>query len=71
MKKIVWGVVAAVAAIALAEEASLGWVFSGYFENISASTAEVSETVDASVRASAEAELNLNSEAPGIVIIFR
>ena len=71
MKKIVLGVAAAVAAVVLAEEVSLNWVFSGYFENISVSASDAEASVDASLQASAEAELDLDSSAPGMTLIIR
>lgn len=71
MKKIVLSVVAVVAAVVLAEEVSLGWVFSGYFENVSASESDAAASVDASLQASAEAEFDLDSSAPGMAIIVR
>lgn len=72
MKKIVLSAVAAVALAVFAEEVALGWVFTGYFENMSAAAAETTvPSVSATLQASSEAELDIDSGLPGFQIIVR
>ena len=71
MKKIALGALIVCAAVALAAEVSLEWVFSGYFETLAVSESDESTTVDASLQASDEAELDLDSGAPGGVLLIR
>lgn len=71
MKKIVLGALVACAAVVFAEEVTLEWVFSGYFETLSSSEYAGDASVDASLQVCAEAELDLDSSAPGMAIIVR
>lgn len=71
MKKVLFGAIAAVVLALVAEEVSLGWVFTGYFENVSASKVQVAETVDASISTTAEVELDISSFPCGTVLLFR
>lgn len=71
MKKVLFGVVAVVVLALFAEEVVLDWVFSGYFENIAVSQTEVGGTVDASLDATAEAELDISSFPCGTTLFFR
>ena len=71
MKKMILSAVAAVVLALVAEEVSLGWVFTGYFENVSASKVQVAETVDASISTTAEVELDISSFPCGTVLLFR
>ena len=71
MKKIVLGALIVCAAVVFAETVPLEWVFSGYFETLSASEYAGDASVDASLQVCAEAELDLDSSAPGAVFVFR
>ena len=71
MKKVLFGAIAAVVLALVAEEVSLGWLFTGYFENVSASEAQGRETVDASIFTTAEVELDISSFPCGTVLLFR
>ena len=73
MKKMFFGaiVAAALSLVAKAEEVSLGWVFMGYFENVGVFETQVTETVDASIAATAEAELDISSFPCGTMLFFR
>ena len=71
MKKIVLGALVACAAVVFAEEVTLGWVFTGYFETLAASEFDADASVNAAIQSSDEAELDLDSGAPGAAIIIR
>ena len=71
MKKIVLGALIVCAAVALAAEVSLEWVFSGYFETLAASEFDADASVNAAIQSSDEAEIDLDSGAPGAAIIIR
>ena len=71
MKKIVLGALVACAAVVFAAEVSLEWVFSGYYETLAVSESDESMAVDASLQASADAEFDLDSSAPGMLLLIR
>lgn len=71
MKKIVLGALVVCAAVVFAEEVTLGWVFTGYFETLSASEYAGDASVDATLQVSDEAELDIDSSSPGMAIIVR
>lgn len=71
MKKIVLGALVACAVVVLAEEVTLGWVFTGYFETLSASEYAGDASVDTTLQVSDEAELDIDSSSPGMAIIVR
>ena len=71
MKKIVLGALIVCAVAVLAAKVSLGWVFTGYFENVSVSESGAEASVNASLQVSDEAELDLDSSAPGMTLIVR
>lgn len=71
MKKIVLGALVVCAAVVFAEEVTLGWVFTGYFETLSASEYAGDASVDTTLQVSDEAELDIDSSSPGMAIIVR
>lgn len=71
MKKIVLGVLAVCAVVVFAGEVSLDWVFTGYFETLSASEFDADASVNAAIQVSDEAELDIDSSSPGMAIIVR
>lgn len=71
MKKIVLGALAVCAVVVFAETVPLDWVFTGYFETLAASESDADASVNATIRASDEAELDLDSGAPGFSVLIR
>ena len=71
MKKIVLGALVVCAAVVFAEEVTLGWVFTGYFETLAASEYAGDASVDTTLQVSDEAELDIDSSSPGMAIIVR
>lgn len=71
MKKIVLGALAVCAVVVFAETVPLDWVFTGYFETLSASEYAGDASVDTTLQVSDEAELDIDSSSPGMAIIVR